>query len=610
MDGNVFLDGAKPSRFEEHPVVANGFRSGPQLVENPRGLYLKFKIDRAWPNEQTRKLVTGALLGKAVIPDLPYERPDGSPIRIDTDYFGKPRSDSNPTPGPFERPGTGRSDAEGLVRCERPTTFPRAEKRKCEKHAAYYRFTRQEAHCMTRIIAVCLFLLSAITTASAQTTTVWEIGKFDQSSSEFSAATADKVLYRVGTSDWSKDWPGTQKAGSKYEIDFPLESAPRGSFVFTASISPYALSRIPALHVEVNGHGGVFYLDLKSSYGSLNVRPPSETLAIEIPAGYLHKGLNSLILSCIDTRPTETAPHEVPGIRYDALSFTNDPESAKRRNAIDARVIPQIFYREKDGHLFEVVDATVQFAHPLPAGHAELNIAGKSYLTMFSATEDFGEERLEFEVPEWAGTTQGRLKVTAGKLFAFDMPLTAGRKWTIFVVPHTHVDVGFTDNQGKVAEVQARELDQAIEMIHEHPTFKFTTDGSWDVEQFLNTRPKQQQDELLNLARENKIGIPADYANLLTGYASPKRFIALSITPKVSPALTACHSHLRALPMCRRIAARILPSWPARGLSIGRLVPTLTVRLTRLFGFGKKTHRSGGKGQMERKSYSGTIAAT
>jgi alpha-mannosidase len=373
---------------------------------------------------------------------------------------------------------------------------------------------------MTRFIAVFLFFLSATTTASAQTTTVWEIGKFDQSSSEFSDVTADKVLYRVGTSDWSKDWPGTQKAGSKYEIDFPLERAPRGSYVLTDSVSPYALSRIPALHVEVNGHGGVFYLDLKSSYGTLNARPPSQTLIIDIPVSYLHKGLNSLILSCIDTRPTETAPHEVPGIRYDALSLTNDPQSAKRSNAIDARVNPQIFYREKDGHLFEIVDATLQFAHPLPAGHVELNIAGKSYQTSFSATEDFGEERLEFEVPEWTGTTQGQLKVTAGRHFAFDMPLTAARKWTIFVVPHTHVDVGFTDNQGKVAEVQARELDQAIEMIHEHPTFKFTTDGSWNVEQFLNTRPKQQQDELLELAREDKIGIPADYVNLLTGYAS------------------------------------------------------------------------------------------
>ena len=105
---------------------------------------------------------------------------------------------------------------------------------------------------------------------------------------------------------------------------------------------------------------------------------------------YLHKGSNSFILSCIDTRPSETGPHEVPGIRYDALSLTNDPYSAKQCNAIGARVNPEIFYREKGGHLYEIVDATLHFTRPLPAGHAELKVAGNTYQASFSATEDIG----------------------------------------------------------------------------------------------------------------------------------------------------------------------------------------------------------------------------
>jgi hypothetical protein len=40
-------------------------------------------------------------------PDLPYEKSDGKPIRIGKDYLGKSRSELNPTPGPFESPGTG-----------------------------------------------------------------------------------------------------------------------------------------------------------------------------------------------------------------------------------------------------------------------------------------------------------------------------------------------------------------------------------------------------------------------------------------------------------------------------------------------------------------------
>ena len=47
------------------------------------------------------------LVGKAKIPGLAYENPDGSPLKVDTDYFGKRRPKASPTPGPFENPGEG-----------------------------------------------------------------------------------------------------------------------------------------------------------------------------------------------------------------------------------------------------------------------------------------------------------------------------------------------------------------------------------------------------------------------------------------------------------------------------------------------------------------------
>jgi len=46
--------------------------------------------------------VTTGFLGKAVVPNASYEQPDGSPIRIATDYLGTRREKGNPFPGPFE----------------------------------------------------------------------------------------------------------------------------------------------------------------------------------------------------------------------------------------------------------------------------------------------------------------------------------------------------------------------------------------------------------------------------------------------------------------------------------------------------------------------------
>jgi alpha-L-arabinofuranosidase len=110
MEGNVFLTGAKPSRFEEHPLVKPDLDPAFLLKTMPGGVYLEMKFDPAWTAEVPRKIVTTAIMGKAVLPDLPYEQPDGSPIRIDNDYSGRSRSQTSPTPGPFEHPGVGEQE--------------------------------------------------------------------------------------------------------------------------------------------------------------------------------------------------------------------------------------------------------------------------------------------------------------------------------------------------------------------------------------------------------------------------------------------------------------------------------------------------------------------
>jgi len=107
MAGNVFLQGAKSSKREIAPVNQPGFVPALKLVMETDGYYLEMKHDPAWTTERTRKMVTTRLLGRAIIPNAAYEQSDGAKIRINTDYFGKRRNESNPVPGPFEHPGPG-----------------------------------------------------------------------------------------------------------------------------------------------------------------------------------------------------------------------------------------------------------------------------------------------------------------------------------------------------------------------------------------------------------------------------------------------------------------------------------------------------------------------
>ena len=105
MDGNVFLEGAGPSRHETGPLVKPEFAPALKLVGEAGGCHLEMKYDPAWNTGRTRKIVTTSLLGRAIIPNAAYEQPDGAPIRLNTDYFGQPRNEANPSAGPFENPG-------------------------------------------------------------------------------------------------------------------------------------------------------------------------------------------------------------------------------------------------------------------------------------------------------------------------------------------------------------------------------------------------------------------------------------------------------------------------------------------------------------------------
>lgn len=107
MSGNVFVKGATPSRHETTPLLKPAYDPAIAFSEKDGGFYLNLALDAAWSREQTRSLVTTELLGKALIPGVAYEQPDGTALRIDTDYAGTKRNEANPVAGPFEHPETG-----------------------------------------------------------------------------------------------------------------------------------------------------------------------------------------------------------------------------------------------------------------------------------------------------------------------------------------------------------------------------------------------------------------------------------------------------------------------------------------------------------------------
>jgi hypothetical protein len=100
MNGNIYYNDARPSEKDKNFLLASTFNPEVKLGEEGENVYLYFTFDSAFFNHKV-KLVTTELLGKAKIPKTPFDNPDGSPLRIDKDYFNYFRSDAINNAGPF-----------------------------------------------------------------------------------------------------------------------------------------------------------------------------------------------------------------------------------------------------------------------------------------------------------------------------------------------------------------------------------------------------------------------------------------------------------------------------------------------------------------------------
>ena len=100
--GNLFCGGAKPMTDKEQGHVAADYDPQITLEETSDEVYLKFTVDDASVAGLQTRPVDAARLGITKLSGYAYENPDGTPLDVQVDFFGKDRSAATPTPGPVE----------------------------------------------------------------------------------------------------------------------------------------------------------------------------------------------------------------------------------------------------------------------------------------------------------------------------------------------------------------------------------------------------------------------------------------------------------------------------------------------------------------------------
>ncbi len=394
-----------------------------------------------------------------------------------------------------------------------------------------------------RYLPALILTLTFAVGAAAQTRPLWQIGEFNNSSDEFGAQAAGPFDAASGR---AKDWGATQQAvvASKADpaaartIRFELSRTPDDlsdaretvDSVYTLRLGLIVTSpRLPVVQVEVNGHKGWFYQRPERDFAEGNLEPyifpqyAVGTLDARIPASFLRHGPNEIRLTAV-ADPLSTA---LPGgeetadavLRYDALSFGRAPEGGPASSGAEAT--PTVFYKRVGGRLHEVVSVIVRWARVKPRGGAvKLLVGSWGAAQKLENDRDFGEQRFEFLVPEFAAGVPADVALYLGgngPLGYTEQKLIPKRKWTVYMVPHEHLDIGYSDFQTKLAEMHSRIIDEALEMTTARPEFRFSLDGYWQAQQFLEGRSEDEKRRFYDAVRARKIFVPAQHSVMLTG---------------------------------------------------------------------------------------------
>ncbi|MFH1719900.1 MAG: glycoside hydrolase, partial [Planctomycetota bacterium] len=107
------------------------------------------------------------------------------------------------------------------------------------------------------------------------------------------------------------------------------------------------------------------------------------------------------------------------------------------------------------------------------------------------------------------------------------------RKWEIYVLHHSHVDIGYTHVQTEVVRKHWDYFKQVVELARktaDYPAgsrFKWNVEVLWAVDSYLKQATPEEREAFIDAVRKGWIGLDALYGNELTALCRPEELIRL-----------------------------------------------------------------------------------
>ncbi len=376
---------------------------------------------------------------------------------------------------------------------------------------------------------------------AAASSWLWQIGQPDGANQEFALAPnrshefREDGLFVVGRSDSRRDWPYAHPgpsdswAGSRqhtFSVVFGIKGeVPAGDCQLQIQLLDAHASSPPALRIEVNGQ--VFQRPVPRGAGDASIfgdpaKGKRSAVQVNFPARLLKTGGNEISLT---TASGSWMLYDWLGLRAPRGIELAEVEGTIVNTLRSAPVLV-----ERNGRLMQTIQVGIRnLGNDTPASIL-VNGQVATNLTLRAVTQE-----VEVAVPAVTREQTITVKVeAAGKpLVERSLTLKPVRRWVVYLLPHSHVDIGYTHVQADVEKAQCQYLEMAMETARKtagNPAgarFKWNVEVLWAVDSYLRRATPEQRQSFIDAVKAGQVGLDALYGNMLTGLCRPEELLRL-----------------------------------------------------------------------------------
>lgn len=228
---------------------------------------------------------------------------------------------------------------------------------------------------------------------------------------------------------------------------------------------------------------------------------------------------------------TSVLPGRSPNVGGQCIEFftAEAVESRPSQLEVSTRIVPIVERRDEKlwqplrvninspyaESLRAVVQIDGQEPHPL-----DITFGTQTASCMITATRTEQSLRLRIDI-------DGQEVVTDTAIVPAVQPLT------VYILPHSHTDIGYTAIQTDIEEKQINNLRQGLadarRTAHypEGARFIWNVEVLWAADLFLDRLPRKDRDEFFDAVRRGQVALNGMYLNELTGLCRPEELVRL-----------------------------------------------------------------------------------